>query len=275
MRTKNILIGLTIFSAGVGTGYFISLKRLKAQYKEDLGEVKQFYMNKLEEMGIMDSDFDPEDLNEDDEDDEDDEEEIKEYYDRVMKYSSVATSEERGKGRPIIKYNKPPLIQQDWGTLEGDEGEGDIEEDYEDDEDDEDDPMDLAYEAELEARAEEFAKRKDENKSNGLPYVIDYNEWEYGPDEYDRQFLYYYSEDRVLCEDDDSIVEDEEELVGYDYEDVLEMQTTAWVRNDKILVLYEIHRIDDSYSRSVANIAETPRERDYRIKGRRKQALDD
>ena len=127
----------------------------------------------------------------------------------------------------------------------------------------------------MEARAEEYAKRKNENKDKGLPYVIDYNDWEYGPEEYDRQFLYYYSEDRVLCEDDDSIVEDEEELVGFDYEDILDIQTTVWVRNDKVNTLYEIHRIDDSYASSVANIAETPKERDYRIKGRRKQALDD
>ena len=271
MRSKNIVIGVVIFSAGAGLGYFIANKRLKKQYVEDLGEIKQFYMNKIEELGVMDSDFDPDDLDEDELAEEEDEE-VREYYDRVMNYSSTSTGAkvDGGKGRPIIKYNKPPLVISDWSS--NPDGEGDIEEDYDDDEEDE---MDLAYEAELEARAEEYAKRKNENKDKGLPYVIDYNDWEYGPEEYDRQFLYYYSEDRVLCEDDDSIVEDEEELVGFDYEDILDIQTTVWVRNDKVNTLYEIHRIDDSYASSVANIAETPKERDYRIKGRRKQALDD
>lgn len=273
MNIKNTVVGLAIFGAGAGVGYFVCKRRLVAQYQEDVAEVKQFYMNKIEEMGVMDEDFDPEELeDEEDEEDYEDEEEVQEYYNRVMKYSTAIREGERGKGRPLINYNKPPLELKNWGDLEeDDEGEGDIEEDY----DDEEDPMDLAYEAELEARAEEFARRKYENKTNGLPYVIDYNEYEDGPEEYERQFLYYYALDRVLCEDNDDIVEDEEELVGLDYEDVLDMQTTAWVRNDQLMILYEIHRIDESYAVTVANAVETPREREYRIIGRRKQALDD
>ena len=69
------------------------------------------------------------------------------------------------------------------------------------------------------------------------------------PQGYDKQCLFYYSEDRVLCEDDDSIVDEEEELVGLDYEDVLSMQTTAWVRNDTLMIGYEISRVDDSYKK--------------------------
>ena len=271
MNVKKTLLGLTIFGAGAGLGYFICKKRLTAQYQEDVAEVKQFYMNKIEELGVMDEDFDPEDLNdgdtedEDDEDEDPNEEEVREYYERVMKYSSAIQQGDRG--RPIINYNKPPLEMRDWGDIED---EGDIEENSEDE-----DPMDLAYEAELEARAEEYAKRRHENMTNGLPYVIDHEEYENGPDEYERQFLYYYSADRVLCEDNDSVVEDEEVLVGFDYEDTLDMQTTAWVRNDQIMVLYEIHRVDESYARTVANAIETPKEREFRILGRRKQALDD
>ena len=52
------------------------------------------------------------------------------------------------------------------------------------------------------------------------------------------------------------------------------MQTTAWVRNDTLLTMYEIHRIDDSYEETVANVNEIPREREYRILARRKEALD-
>lgn len=266
MNVKKTLLGLTIFGAGAGLGYFICKKRLTAQYQEDVAEVKQFYMNKIEEMGVMDEDFDPEDLNdgntehENDEDEDPNEEEVREYYERVMKYSSAVQQGDRG--RPIINYNKPPLEMKDWGDIED---EGDIEEDSEDEED----PMDIAYEA------EEYAKRRHENMTNGLPYVIDYDEYENGPDEYERQFLYYYSDDRMLCEDNDTLVEDEEVLVGFDYEDILDMQTTAWVRNDQIMVLYEIHRVDDSYAKTVANAIETPKEREFRILGRRKQALDD
>ena len=78
----------------------------------------------------------------------------------------------------------------------------------------------------------------------------------------------------MLCEDDDSIVEEEEELVGFDYEDVLSMQTTAWVRNDTLMIGYEICRIDDSYNRSVANALETPKEREHRLLARQKHLMD-
>ena len=130
--------------------------------------------------------------------------------------------------------------------------------------------MDEEYEADIEARAEEFAKRKNENRSNGLPYVIDFDEYEETIEGYERQTLYYYSKDRVLCEDNDEEVEDEEVLVGFDYEDVLDMQTTAWVRNDQIMVIYEIIRVDDSYAETVANAIETPSERERRISNRRR-----
>lgn len=274
MNTKRILGNIVIFGIGVGTGYLICKKTLTEQYKIDLSDVKQFYYGKLDEMGVMDEDFEPEDLNDEegdedeqenieDEDDEMDEQEIKDYYERVMKYSNTIRQGDEGKGRPLINYNKPPLDISEWGDIE------------EDPEDEDEDEMDLAYEAELEARAEEFAQRKYENRSNGRPYVIDYNEWKDGPEEYERQFLYYYSADRVLCEDDDSEVEDEEELIGFDYEDVLDMQTSVYVRNDSILTLYEIHRIDASYKDTVANALETPREREYRLLSRRKQALDE
>ena len=264
MNSKNIAMGITIFGAGLGLGYFICNKRLSKRYQEDVAEVKEFYMKKIKEIGVMGEDFTPEHLSdeEDSEDDENneeddlDEEEIKEYYDRVMKYSSTAQPH-NNKGKPIIKYNKPPLQVSYWGDLElTDEGE--------------EEPTDEEYEAEIEARAEEFAKRKNENKTNGLPYVIDFDEYEEIVEGYERQTLYYYSKDRVLCEDNDEEVEDEEVLVGFDYEDVLDMQTTAWVRNDQIMVLYEIIRVDDSYAATVANAIETPAERERRISNRRK-----
>ena len=77
--------------------------------------------------------------------------------------------------------------------------------------------------------------------------MIEPEEYRDAPTGYDQQTLYYYVGDRTLCEDDDSIVEDEEEIIGFDYEDTLSMQTTCWVRNDTTRCMYEIHRIDDTY----------------------------
>lgn len=273
MDVRKIVISAGLFGAGVGVGYFVCKKLIVEQYKQDLIDIKEFYMAKVEELGVMPRDFTPEHIIEvDDEEEEDvetdeeteDEIEVRRQYDsKVSKYSSGLRQEHSGKGKPIIKYNKPPLQVEDWGDLE------------EDEEDEDEDEMDLQYEAELEQRAEEFSNRKFENKMNGKPYVIDFNEFEDGPDDYDRISLYYYSKDRMLCEDDDTEVEDEEGIIGFDYEDVLDMQTTAWVRNDILMNLYEIHRIDESYQLTVLGAVETPREREFRITGRRKQALDD
>lgn len=266
MNNKRIFIGLLVFGAGVGSGYFLGFKRAKAQFKEDVSDIQDFYSNKLIEMGVMDKDFIPADMIDSIiEEDEVDYDAAKEYFDKVTAYAPDNSNivEIRGKGRPIINYNKPPLIVEHYGDLEGDE-----------ESDEDDDVSDEEYEAALEARAEEFAKRRHQNQTKGLPYTINFDEYQDENMGYEHQVLYYYSGDRVLCEDDDSVVEDEEELVGLDYEDVLEMQTTAWVRNDKVLNIYEIHRIDEKYSESVANAVETPRERDFRITGRRKQGLD-
>jgi len=52
------------------------------------------------------------------------------------------------------------------------------------------------------------------------------------------------------------------------------MQTSAFVRNDDLMTLYEIHRIVRSYAEDVAGVAETPTEREMRIISRRKAAKD-
>lgn len=269
MKNKSMFINLVIFGLGLGAGYTLGNIQLRKRYQEASAEVKDFYMNKLQEMGVMEKGFTPEEMiDQIIEDDNEAYEATEEYFNKVKGYSTAIPENDggqRGKGRPIIKYNKPPLILEEYGSLDD---EGDIEEDYDDDEED------AAYEAALESIADELAQRRYENQAKGLPYVISFDEYEDIPEEYEHHSLYYYTVDRVLCEDDDTMVEDEEELVGLDYEDVLEMQTTAWVRNDAILMVYEITRIDESYHESVANAVETPRERDYRIMSRRKEKLD-
>lgn len=269
MNLKNILLGLGIFGSGVAVGYIFANKKLQQQYQDEILEVQEFYYEKLKESGVMGKDFEP-DHNEYEEVSED---EVREAFERVTRQGMNSSDfdddkiipinkGERPKGRPIFNYNKPPLED----ILSELKEEGDIE--YEDELPDED------YEAEIEARAEEFAKRRYENQISGEPYCIEYDEWEDLPQGYDKQCLFYYSEDRVLCEDDDSIVDEEEELVGLDYEDVLSMQTTAWVRNDTLMIGYEICRIDDSYVKSVTNSFETPKEREYRLLARQKRAMD-
>lgn len=259
MNAKNVILTVVGFGAGVVSGYFICTKRLNQQYRKDVEEVKDFYYNKLIEFGIQKPEADYETI---------DKEDLEEEYpqsDKVLGGQDLETK------RPIVHYNKPPL--QNFVDQYKKEEVENVEEDTEEDTDSVD--TDSDYEAEIEARSDEFIKRKFENKRNHRPYVIDYNEYTDAPEEYEKLALYYYSEDRVLCEDDDTKIEDEEEIIGFDYEDVLDMQTTVWVRNDILNAVYEIHRIDESYQHTVEDVVETPREREFRIKGRYKHALDD
>lgn len=263
------LFGVATFGLGAVTGYLVSKKSMQKQYRLDVADIQAFYKEKLDELGVMEEGFDPPDDAEYDEDEEDFEKE------------DVIASYRGDKRRVAIDYSKPSLedmqraLNSDGVTVivdaNGAETLGQIDE-YGDDVSPT--PNDPEYEAYLERAAEEYAIRRSENMKNGEPYLIEPEEYAEGPEEYERQTLYYYSKDRVLCEDDDSQVEEEEDCVGFDYEDTLDMQTTVWVRNDRLRVLYEIHRIDESYTKAVMGVSETPREREFRIQGRRKQALD-
>lgn len=291
MKIKNIIYGLTLLGMGGVSGYFIAKKQLRQKYQDDVAEVQDFYYKKLQELGVMEEGFEPEEPT--------DEEILEEFrrvqylagsdfdgdeintmyivnnlavtmrknkHDKKKTETSKDAKFERSKGRPIINYNKPPL-EKILADIE-DQGDEEI------DEVDEDMDIDEAYEAEIQARAEDFAQRRYDNQMAGEPYCIDYVEYEDAKEQYETQILYYYAHDRVLCEDDDSIVDDEE-IVGLDYEDVLSVQSIAWVKNDRLCMLYEIHSLDASYNNVVANAIETPREREFRLISRRKQALDD
>lgn len=271
------VFGAGMFALGAVAGFFASKKFFGKRYREDVADIQAFYNEKLKELGVMDEDFEfPEDEDSEDEDDDEDEE-------HKMSDEESALASYRGDKRRVVdytKYSKPPLdvmkerLNGVSAVVQADGAEklGAVEKDDEDEYTPQDDPE---YEAEIEQAAEEYARRRSENMRRGEPYLIEPDEYREGPEDYERQTLYYYTDDRTLCEDGDEKVDDEEACVGFDYEDKLDMQTTCWVRNDKMRMLYEIHRINGSYEKSVLGVRETPREREFRIQGRRKQALDD
>lgn len=295
---KKILFGAAMFGVGALVGHVLTKKMFIEQYKADVADIQAFYRQKLEEVGVMEEGYEPPE-GENGEDTVDVDllswqhkgapigRAVVEGFKNGIKVtcdpngaaettSADAINSYRGERKPIFTdYTKPPLesMGRALGVTvpvepNGEENLGDI------DDEEGDDAIDPEYEAEIEAMAEDYARRRSENMKSGRPYLIEPEEFHDGPAEYDRQALYYYSGDRTLCEDDDRVVEDEEACVGYDYEDKLDMQTTAWVRNDKTQVLYEIHRLDESYRKAVLGAVETPREREFRLQGRRKQALD-
>lgn len=278
---NKVVFGTAMLGIGALGGYFVSSKLLQKQYQKDVKDIRDFYLDKLDKLGVMPEDFELSDEEEGEDEEDDEDEGPSDKYDEEA--ADVLDNYRGGKRRYIVDYTKPSLeymsqtLKEGMSVVVGTDGEeylGDVDED--DDDDDEYTPSDDPdYEEELEQMAEDYARRRSENMLNGEPYLIEPEEYQDGPEGYEHQTLYYYSEDRVLCEDDDTMVEDEEDCVGFDYEDKLDMQTTCWVRNDKLRVLYEIHRIDELYRQAVLGVIENPREREFRIQGRRKQAMDD
>ncbi len=282
LTIKNVVIGTFLVGVGAVIGYFISRKLLEEQYRIEIAKIRALYQDKMDELeGMIDT---IESSTEEQEDDEDEDEEPSEEDSDEEKAFNTRLAEYRGERRPIaVEYNKRPLTtfkrlleSQGMSVVvapNGDENLGNLDDEEEDS--DVPSPNDPEYEEKLDQIAEDYARRRTENMKNEEPYLIEPDEYREGPEEYTHQTLYYYAHDRTLCEDDDTEFELEEECVGFDYEDVMDTQMTCWVRNDKISTLYEIHRIDDSYRRAVLNVSETPREREFRLQGRRKQAMDD
>lgn len=98
------------------------------------------------------------------------------------------------------------------------------------------------------AKSEKPSKKEDDDSMEDKPYVISPDE--YGElDGYDTLSLTYYA-DSVLADDDDEIVDNIDETVGFDfaehfgdYED-----DSVFVRNDRLKCDYEILRDNRPYS---------------------------
>lgn len=108
-----------------------------------------------------------------------------------------------------------------------------------------------------------FEEEVDENMINDKPYVISPDEFgEF--DDYDTISLTYYA-DQVLVDEDDELVEDIEETVGFEslnafgeYED-----DSVFVRNDRLKCDYEILLDQRKYSDVVLPIKRKPHEVGY------------
>ena len=252
---KKTAILLVSFGSGVATGYFVCKKLLEQKYHAEIKEVKEtliYNHNPKTKIGKVAS------VKEKEETLTATAEIEKKEYDNILNTQLYQSP----KGRPRFNYSKPDLNELA-KHIEEDEDEDEDEEEMEDET--------IEYEESLLAEADEYARLSEKNKKSNKPYIITYEDFEDRPENYDVQSLYFYSDDGYLCDDDDKVVEDDEEIVGYEFEDILNTQTTAFVRNDILRTVYEIHRIDSSYEHDILTLVETPSEREYRILARRKE----
>ena len=127
----------------------------------------------------------------------------------------------------------------------------------------------------LEAQEEFNEEMQAEADPNVDPYLIDYAEFCKKSDVYDKVDLYYYRLDDILCDTKDTIMQNPEDVLGWDWMKEMQKLNTAFVRNEKLKIDYEIYPISGAFSDEVTSRLETDKERKYRRIARQKKAMDD
>lgn len=256
MNGKTLIVALLGFAGGVFTGYYVCKQKLEEQYQEDTADYRERLLKK---MGYeSDEEFQAES----------DEMTELEHGGHIQK-SSIETKDTYRK--VVTNYQKPDLaslarhseVEED---PEQDEDNDMTEEEDEEEEDEEEEEM------EAEARSARMA-----NVDREEPYVID--QWQFAEEEeyehHDKIHLYYYRFDDVICDDNDEQIEDIEDVIGWDFYKILERQTLAHVRNEKLHTDYEIHALSKSFGEDVTGRLETDKEREFRRVARYKEAIDE
>lgn len=95
------------------------------------------------------------------------------------------------------------------------------------------------------------------------PYVISSDEYNDEFIHHDKLSIYYYILDDVLCDEHEQPMDDIAGTIGYDCFKILENQSAAWVRNERLAIDYEICVVRSSYAEVVQGVphkAMSPRE---------------
>jgi len=116
------------------------------------------------------------------------------------------------------------------------------------------------------------------NTDKTQPYLIDSEEFADTFDNHEKVCLYYYRIDDVLTEENEEVLMDRENVVGFEAIKELDIEPTVWVRNERLDIDYEIMALNKSYQETVHGIDMednlSPRER-YMKKGKGKENLDE
>ena len=194
--------------------------------------------------------------------------EMKNYY--KEKYDGASAKE----ARLPIKPDLHTLATKQVYEFEGQDEEVTDAKYYESDEEEAQAILDedLSLETQEELNEDLTSQYKSEPKE---PYLIDYAEWAKPSEVFDKVDLYYYRGDDVVCDTQDNIIHDPEDILGYAWMNEMQKKTTVFVRNEKISIDYEIHSLPLLYSDEVTARLETDKEKKYRRIARQKKAMDD
>lgn len=236
------IIALLAFAGGCVTGYFVAKNRLEEDYQNEVQEYRERFLEKYGE---------------------DDEE-------RYVQKSSLDTDP---MGEPykklVTRYDKPDLSQLAHSQEPREWPEGDDEEPEEE----------LDAETEALIREQEIAEEAERAERMAAvdrdePYVIDQYQFENENDHYDKIDIFYYRFDSTVCDEKDVIIDDAEDILGWDFYKTLERQTLAYVRNEKLHSDFMVHSLSKSYAEDVSGWTGTDKEKEFWRVARKKEALD-
>ena len=234
------LKGVFIFIGGCGFGatlsYFVTKKLVVRKVRteedkireEEVKEIREYYDELLRQGEKVTVSFEREKMEGDTSAQNETHEEIETVKGRkITSYDSFY----RKKGIDILDSSNIAIM--DPGGPQDDEPE---EEDFGDEEDDYDEACEVN------------GSRQAFNRGIEIIGESEYEELECSYGRYDKRELKYYTEDEMVCDDEDQILDGYLDLVGSDFIDILEQggQVVVYVRNNKIATDFRIERINSA-----------------------------
>lgn len=249
---KDIILRLGLFASGIAIGVLGSRQYFKSQYEQLAQEDLQSRFEReknIEEHAIqIGAELERNMIG------------AEEALDRYNPYGDIARSSLNGTRTSRIdasktNYNLKSMVPPD-NRMEGEPYQ--FEEPYEDDEE----PLNGG---ELTDSAGKTEAEMTSSFDSDDPYVISSVDFERNPLAHEQVTLYYYTVDDVLCDEDEVIISNIDDTVGWDCFKLFDVQTTAWVRNEMFETDYEIIAIKQSFAESIHGIPTdeimSPRER--------------
>jgi len=252
---KRLIINIVIFAAGAGVGFLVAKKVYEEYYanlaQEEIDSVKEVFSKNA--VDARDNSCNPNGMTDEEYAEWNKEQQVRTNNNPLTRSSILDNPYEQVKRNyhlesvkkknpePTEEFEEDPTVRDAAGCSESE------------------------YEVLI-------TERNMDDVDRTMPYVISDSEYSNDFTHHDKISLYYYTDDDTLTEENEDIILDIDNTVGWECFKVLETQTTAWVRNEPLAVDYEICSVRGSYAEIVHGIYEnsSPRERYNKMKRRPK-----
>lgn len=234
---KHIIINVIVFGIGATAGFFLSKKYHNSLAEKEINSVKETFKN----------------LNPITTSEKEDQDEIKEHRNRRLKEDRFVNN---GLVRAPLTNNMYEQAKQKYNITQKIVEKIDSEE-----------QKNMTFTDEVGKTEDEMLELTKINTEN--PYLIEEPEFYEDFKHHDKITLFYYKLDDVLCDENEEIIDDIEQTVGYDALSKLDMQSNAWVRNESLGTDFEIISLNQSFAETVYGEIEGVSDRNQNTKRRK------